>query len=793
MVYASVVFGAKIAMKLLSYYVTLSLSFLFFINVNAFGSLNNCPDEIRGYWKLDESITGSYTDTIAGLDGECGSICPSPLTAAVVGRGQLFDGNDTISVPAALIFNWLASESFSIELWVRRNTGTISGTFETFVGRSDAAGLNWYIGINSVGRAQAMLKASDGSGPSALTGSKDLRSSSTDPTWHHVALVRDGDLNTNTLYVDGEAIGVQSYTYSSDFTSDTAPLAFGSLNNGNYFSGGLDEVAIYGRVLSEKEIKSHYYLALGYCNQYDARIRIMPLGDSITKGNWDATHPLESAMIAYRLDLWELLENNLMLSDFIGSENHGQSVDPDFDDDHAGIPGINDSELLTLLTTGQNTVPGDVRQITPGPYLETYPTQIILLHVGTNDLSTVPDKIVGILDEIDAFSKNVTVLLARIIDQVPHHPDVTTFNDLVEDMVVDRIIAQGDKIIMVDMESGAEINYVADTTEPFTGGDMYNTLHPNPSGYSKMAAKWFETLETILPQSETPAITSTAPTDVLKGALYTYTVTATGPPSPTLTLTTKPTNMTFNAASGLVQWTPTTAGDYQVVVRAQNWAGVDTQSFTISVYAQPQAVGDAFAGIEEGGVLTLGASEGVLINDTDENNDPLTAVLESDVSHGTLALNADGSLTYTHDGSENFTDSFTYRASNGKVASASATVSLTISPVNDPPMITGQGKLSTKQETPIQITLANFIVEDPDNQSSDITMLPIEDGDNYTVSDGNTILPNEGFTGQLSVPVKVSDGIDDGSPYNALISVDTNTTTDSGGGGGGGCFITSTF
>ena len=59
------------------------------------------------------------------------------------------------------------------------------------------------------------------------------------------------------------------------------------------------------------------------------------------------------------------------------------------------------------------------------------------------------------------------------------------------------------------------------------------------------------------------------------------------------------------------------------------------------------------------------AAAGVLGNDADPDGDPLTAVLVSGPSHGTLTLNANGSFTYTPNANFNGTDSFTYRASDG--------------------------------------------------------------------------------------------------------------------------------
>jgi len=56
---------------------------------------------------------------------------------------------------------------------------------------------------------------------------------------------------------------------------------------------------------------------------------------------------------------------------------------------------------------------------------------------------------------------------------------------------------------------------------------------------------------------------------------------------------------------------------------------------------------------------------GVLANDTDPNNKPLTAVQVSSPDRGAVALNADGSFTYTPDGGAAARETFLYQATNG--------------------------------------------------------------------------------------------------------------------------------
>ncbi|GAF90423.1 unnamed protein product, partial [marine sediment metagenome] len=86
---------------------------------------------------------------------------------------------------------------------------------------------------------------------------------------------------------------------------------------------------------------------------------------------------------------------------------------------------------------------------------------------------------------------------------------------------------------------------------------------------------------TIVP----PTITSTSVTNATVNQLYSYDVDANGIPAPTYSLLTSPADMTINATTGLIEWTPTEAqlGLNAVTVRATNSEGTDDQSFDIDV------------------------------------------------------------------------------------------------------------------------------------------------------------------------------------------------------------------
>ena len=102
-------------------------------------------------------------------------------------------------------------------------------------------------------------------------------------------------------------------------------------------------------------------------------------------------------------------------------------------------------------------------------------------------------------------------------------------------------------------------------------------------------------------------------------------------------------------------------------------------------------------------ITVAGVPPGVLSNDTDGNSDPLTAVIDTLPTNGSLTLNADGSFTYIPAATPipGFvgSDSFTYHANDGSVngnppvpvANANsnpATVSISVNPPNEAPSFT---------------------------------------------------------------------------------------------------------
>ena len=106
-------------------------------------------------------------------------------------------------------------------------------------------------------------------------------------------------------------------------------------------------------------------------------------------------------------------------------------------------------------------------------------------------------------------------------------------------------------------------------------------------------------------------------------------------------------------------------------------SNVATVAITVTaVNDAPVALDDAYRTLIDWSLTVAGP--GVLLNDTDVENDPLTAVLDSGPSHGTLDLNTDGSFTYSPAADFAGVDTFTYHTNDGLLDSNLATVQITV-------------------------------------------------------------------------------------------------------------------
>ncbi len=135
----------------------------------------------------------------------------------------------------------------------------------------------------------------------------------------------------------------------------------------------------------------------------------------------------------------------------------------------------------------------------------------------------------------------------------------------------------------------------------------------------------------------------------------------------------------------------------------------------------PVAAGDAYS-IDEDAELAVTVEQGVLNNDTDAEGDSLSSLLVTGPSHGALVLNTDGSFTYTPAEDFSGTDSFTYRANDGELDSNIATVTITVNPVNDAPVLAPIGNM-----TVVEGQTLGFMAEATDVDAGDVLTYSLTD------------------------------------------------------------------
>jgi VCBS repeat-containing protein len=224
--------------------------------------------------------------------------------------------------------------------------------------------------------------------------------------------------------------------------------------------------------------------------------------------------------------------------------------------------------------------------------------------------------------------------------------------------------------------------------------------------------------------ASTLRFTSATATTFNAGSANTFTITTTGAANPPITLSagTLPTGVTLtdhgNGTATLAGNPPASAAGTHALTFRAGLGTVPTQVFTLTIDDVPVAANDAYT-VNEGATLTVPAP-GVVGNDTNVVGTPLTASLVSGPAQATFTLNPDGSFTYTHNGSETVTDTFTYRINDTRLTSNVATVTITITPQPDPPVATNDA-YSVAEGGTLTIALPGVLGNDTDPDSATLT------------------------------------------------------------------------
>ncbi len=173
----------------------------------------------------------------------------------------------------------------------------------------------------------------------------------------------------------------------------------------------------------------------------------------------------------------------------------------------------------------------------------------------------------------------------------------------------------------------------------------------------------------------------------------------------------------------------------------------------------PTATGESYL-VAEDSTLTIPAP-GVLSNDNDQDGDALRALLVGGVANGTLSLNTNGSFVYTPNPNYAGSDSFTYRATDGNATSSVATVTLTVTAVNDTP-VAANDAFTVGEDGVLNMPAPGVLSNDADAEGTLLSAILVSGVAHGTLNlNGNgafAYTPNANFNGTDSFTYRCTDG-----------------------------------
>ena len=293
--------------------------------------------------------------------------------------------------------------------------------------------------------------------------------------------------------------------------------------------------------------------------------------------------------------------------------------------------------------------------------------------------------------------------------------------------------------------------------------ERYSFVLTSYRGASESSPTAAITLEPVV--SNTPPSATNATIDVVENDIYSGQLTGDDPDGDSLTF-----QIVGASSKGVVNITDSSTGAFTYLAD-NGQSGTDSFTFrvndgvvnsntatvTINIAASneaPSANNSAFS-------LNEDTPSSGQLSATDPDGDSLTYSIVNQGSKGTVAITniSSGNYTYTPNNNVNGSDSFTFRVNDGTVNSATATVSVTITAVNDPPTA-NSSSLTTSENTAKNGQLTG---NDPDGDA--LTYSILNQGSKGSVvitntSNGNfTYTPNANANGSDSFTFRVNDGI----------------------------------
>ena len=232
--------------------------------------------------------------------------------------------------------------------------------------------------------------------------------------------------------------------------------------------------------------------------------------------------------------------------------------------------------------------------------------------------------------------------------------------------------------------------------------------------------------------------------------------------------------------NGVYRYGAATAFPNQTFRASNYWVDVVFQEGATDPNNTPPVARDDSASTNEDTVLRL-APATLIANDTDANGDALSIVSVGGATNGSVTRDAtSGDVVFTPQANYNGAASFTYTISDGKGGSATATVAVTVEPVNDPPVANNDSGFTTPANTALTIPATTLLSNDTDvdNPPSSLSIASVGNATNggVALSESNVVFtPNAGHSGPASFTYTVTDGAATSNAATVSLTVGTAT------------------
>ena len=220
-------------------------------------AVNICPSRVLHIPFFEPD--GTIAKDVSGTENN-GVITGAGHVVGKIGNALYFDGiGDFVDVADDVSLHPLL-ESFSISFWFKSKP-VVAAVFMLSKGGGGGEGYEIFLSVTARITTSFRDNATRATTIST-TGGYD------DSEWHHVVSVHDNSSNKTLLYVDGIYNSISALATANTINNINI-LTIGAFSGGgsNFFNGEIDEVMLYNRVLTAKEILEYYNLTKNYGNE----------------------------------------------------------------------------------------------------------------------------------------------------------------------------------------------------------------------------------------------------------------------------------------------------------------------------------------------------------------------------------------------------------------------------------------------------------------------------------------------------------------------------------------------